>query len=242
MDSSKAIDVRLFTEYPDSNHQAGMTLIVVMLFLILITGISVWGVKQSIFSENVARNQLDREVAREAAETALRDAERDLLNPSISLALNASCTRGAWEIVSADFTSDCAKGLCVMDDSAYPLTDWSKSVGGEVWWPEAKGGRWNNNFDGKPRRVPVGFDSCNFVGGVPLGTYTGTKALVGVARQPEYLVEYFRRKNVRLNLAETQVSSSGRNSNQWSPMYRITARGFGYSEKTQVVLQTVVFP
>ena len=242
MDSSKAIDVRLFTEYPDSNHQAGMTLIVVMLFLILITGISVWGVKQSIFSENVARNQLDREVAREAAETALRDAERDLLNPSISLALNASCTRGAWEIVSADFTSDCAKGLCVMNDSAYPLTDWSKPVGGEVWWPEAKGGRWNNNLNEKPSRVPVGVAGCNFVGGVPLGTYTGTTALVGVARQPEYVVEYFRRKNVRLNLSETQVSSTGRNANQWSPMYRITARGFGYSAKTQVVLQTIVFP
>lgn len=242
MDSNKAIESPRHASYFAMNQQSGMTLIVVMLFLILITGISVWGVKQSIFSENVARNQLDREVAKEAAETALRDAERDLMNPSISLALNASCARGTWELVSAQFTPDCAQGLCVMDDSVYPSMDWSKAAGGEVWWPPAKGGRWNNSFNEKPSRVPVGGANCNFVGGVPLGTYTGVKALVGVARQPEYMVEYFRRKNVRLNLIETQVSSTGRNANQWSPMYRVTARGFGYSEKTQVVLQTVVFP
>lgn len=225
-----------------SKRQNGIALVMVMLFLILITGIGVWGVKQSIFSENVARNQLDHEAAREAAEAALRDAERDLMNPNIALASNGSCARGAWEIVPADFTADCSKGLCVMNDAAYPLVDWTRKAGGEIWWPSTRGGQWNNNFDSKPSRVPVQTTGCNFTGGVPFGTFTGAAPLKGVSRQPEYLIEYFRRKNVRINLTETQVSSTGRNANQWSPMYRVTARGFGYSAKTQVVLQTVVFP
>lgn len=224
------------------SSQNGMTLIVVLLFLVLITGISVWGVKQSLFSENVARNQLDHGVAREAAETALRDAERDLMNPGAATVSNASCNRGAVEIVEADFTTDCTKGLCVMDQSAYEGLDWSRSNGGEVWWPATKGGRWNNSITDKPGRTPVDTSNCSFDGGVPLGTYTGASPLKGVARQPEYVVEYFRRKNVRINLAETQVSSTGRNANQWSPMYRVTARGFGLSGSTQVILQTIVFP
>ena len=83
---------------------------------------------------------------------------------------------------------------------------------------------------------------ASFIGGVPLGTYTGVPAVRGVAKQPEYLIEVFRRKHVRINLEETQVTSTGEKANQWSTMYRITARGFGYSRRTQVVLQSVFFP
>lgn len=239
MASSKAIRSERFAK---RQAQDGVALVVVLLFLVLITGISVWGVKQSIFSESVSRNQLDYEAAKEAAESALRDAERDLMNPSAVLAKNASCARGDLEIYPSDFTKDCTNGLCFMEDSLYPSVDWSKAGSGEFWWPSKKGGKWNNDSSSKPVRVPVGSSNCSFSGGVPFGTYTGTEPLKGVARQPEYVVEYFKRKNIRINLSEAQVSSSGRNSNQWSPMYRVTARGFGYSAKTQVILQTIVLP
>ena len=223
-------------------NQTGVALIVVMMFLILLTGISVWGVKQSLLSEGMARNQLDREAAREAAETALRDAERDIFNPTMVVASNASCSRGVLEISNNDFSSNCAKGLCVVADANYAAVDWTKTSDGEVWWPSTKGGLWNNTFTSKPSRVPVDASNCDFTGGVPLGTYTGAAALKGVARQPEYIVEYFRRKNVRMNISESQVSSMGQRANQWSSMYRVTARGFGYSGNTQVVLQTVFYP
>lgn len=220
----------------------GLALPVVLLLLLLTSMLSVWGVKQSLYSEQLARNQLDYQAAREAAETALRDAERDLLYPSDSLRANASCSRGAAEIVATDFSPNCARGLCVFNDAAYPLMDWSKPANGEAWWPAAKGGKWNNNFSAKPGRLPVTASGCDFWGGVPLGTFTGAVAVKGVARQPEYLVEYFKRKNMRLNAVETQLTSTGLQANQWSSMYRVTARGFGYSQRTQVVLQTVVFP
>lgn len=242
MVSSKAISSYVLLRSGCEIRQQGMALVMVMVFLVLITGVGVWGVKQSIFSENVARNQLDYQVAREAAETALRDAERDLLNPSTALTEHASCSRGGWEISFAEFTSDCLKGLCFLNDDIYASLDWSKSSSGEVWWPRSKSGKWNNNSSEKPGRNPIAATNCDFKGGVPLGTFTGKAPLIGVARQPEYLIEYFKRKNVRINLEETQISSLNENPNQWSPMYRVTARGFGYSMKTQVLLQTVFFP
>ena len=231
-------------------RENGVALVVVLLFLILLTGVSVWGVRKSILSEGMARNQLDMEVAREAAESALRDAERDIFYPTMVTAQNASCARGVDEFSKNDFdtATKCNLGLCYMDDTNYSNLNWSTAVSTsttkEVWWPTNKGGLWNNVAADKPDRAAASTDTghCAFAGGVPLGTFTGAKALTGVVQQPEYMIEYFYRKNVRLNLVETQVSSTGLNANKVSPMYRVTARGFGYSKNSQVVLQTVVFP
>ncbi len=230
-------------------QERGVALIVVMLFLVAITGITVWMVKQSTLSEGIARNQLDQEAARQAAESALRDAERDIMNASVGTLPNASCARGVLELNPNDFTADCRGGLCIKDDASYATSDWSAASAtnttvAEPWWPTGKGGRWNDDFDAKPGRFPeVNSTNCtSFTGGVPLGTYTGVAPIVGVAVQPEYIIEFFRRKSVRVNMVETQVTSNGENANQWSNMYRITARGFGYSLRTQVVLQTIYFP
>lgn len=229
------------------HHQRGFALVFVMLLLVAITGVTLWMVKQSTLSEGVARNQQDQEVARQAAESALRDAERDILNFESGLRTNASCSRGVQELNPNDFSSTCKGGLCYMADANYTSTDWSAASKNntsvaEPWWPTGKGGLWNDDFDSKPGRSPVTNKNCDFTGGVPLGTYTGVAALTGVAVQPEYLIEIFRRKNVRMNLDETLVTSQGQDANQWSYMYRVTARGFGYSQRTQVVLQTIYFP
>ena len=107
----------------------------------------------------------------------------------------------------------------------------SASNGGEPWWPTGKGGQWVNDFNGttvtKPGRTPVNQANCDFKGGVPLGTYTGAVAIKGVSVQPEYLIEYFKR------------SVPGQ---QEKDLYRITARGFGYTQRTQVVVQSIYLP
>lgn len=223
----------------------GVALIVVMLIMIAITGISLWTARQSLLSEGIARNENDQVAAQQAAEAALRDAERDFLTALPTTAANASCSRGKVKLIPSDFTSDCKTGLCFQEDSEYPRAAWQASPAvAEFWWPAAKGGQWNDDPATKPGRVPsVTANRCSdFTGGVPLGTFTGVAPVSGVARQPEYLIEYFKRKNVRLNLAETQVSGQGNSPNEWSAMYRITARGFGYSERTQVVLQSIFIP
>ncbi|MBF5003347.1 pilus assembly protein PilX [Diaphorobacter sp. NR2-3-3-1] len=225
--------------------QQGVALVVVMMFLIAITGIGLWTARQSVLSEGMARNQTDQAVAWQAAEAALRDAERDFMTAFSSVATNASCSRGKVALNPNDFSTDCKRGLCAIPEAAYATASWVAASGttAEPWWPGGKSGLWSDDLTKKPGRVPVDHNNCDsFAGGVPLGTYTGTAALIGVARQPEYMIEYFKRKNVRINQVETQVSGQGSNPNEWSAMYRITARGFGYSERTQVVLQTIFMP
>lgn len=218
----------------------GVALITVMLFLIALTGLAVWTARQSLMGEGMARNQLDRTVATQAAEAALRDAERDLTTLSSSIRTNASCARVGREGPPnvAEFSSDCSMGYCIKDsESDYAKSDWSlatssnKSVA-ESWWPTGKGGDWNNTFSEKPDRTAKTLDKnhCTFKGGVPLGTYTGVAPITGVAIQPEYLVELF-------NM--TKISPV---TKQEEKVYRITARGFGYTQRTQVVLQTIFIP
>jgi type IV pilus assembly protein PilX len=213
----------------NTKAQRGVSLVIVMMFLLAITGVTAWSVRKSMFGEGMARNQLDQEVAHQAAESALRDAERDILNLTSSTLVNASCTRSRDRPPQVpDFSSTCTNGFCVLDESVYASSNWTTGAVSEPWWPTGKGGLWNDDFDTKPGRDPVTTTNCNFTGGVPVGTYTGATALPGVAVQPEYLVELFRRTS-NVTYQPTNV-------------YRITARGFGYTQRTQVVLQTIFIP
>jgi type IV pilus assembly protein PilX len=107
---------------------------------------------------------------------------------------------------------------------------------------------------------PVNAANCNsFVGGVPLGTFTGTPALTGVVRQPEYVIEYLHpaqdsgseRKNFDCPTALLITSSAGvatadatsalidaQTSDMPCYLFRITARGFGPTLNAQVLMQS----
>lgn len=221
-------------------NQKGVALVVVLLFLLAITSLTIWAARQSMLGEGMARNQLDHEIARQAAESALRDAERDLAQFSPAITTNASCTRGRVGVaVPAEMSTGttCQTGMCQRDDVTYPRTsDWTTGtsaspVGVEVWWPVSRGGGWNNNFDLKPNRIADTIDTghCDFAGAVPLGTYTGTAPIRGVALQPEYLIEYVGKRYSPI-LKRNALT------------FRITARGFGYTSRTQVVLQSYFAP
>jgi type IV pilus assembly protein PilX len=202
--------------------QRGVALVVVLMLLLAITGIVAFSARNASFGEIAARNQLDSEVARQAAESALRDAERDLLLTSGTvLPTNARCMRGESRPLQdnvSGFTPDCAGGQCDKKLETYPTTSWvDASTNAEPWWPPVKGGLWGNDPAQKP---PTG--SCTFTGGVPIGTYTGAPSIQGVALQPEYMVELMQRGT--------------------STYFRITARGYGMSDRTQVVLQSYFWP
>ncbi|MCW7539175.1 PilX N-terminal domain-containing pilus assembly protein [Aquabacterium sp. A7-Y] len=214
------------------NHdssQRGVALVVVLIFLLAVTAIGVFGARNVIVSERMARNQLDAQVARQAAEAALRDAERDIMLPNHEPRANAPCTRTLYErpvvFGASSFQRTCLRGQCEFGLDYYQAADYSTATAdsetGEPWWPESKGGLWNNNFATKPSRTSTG-TCATFTGAVPLGTFTGAPMLTGVARQPEYLIEYIHRGN--------------------TDYFRISARGFGYSQATQVVLQSYFRP
>lgn len=205
----------------------GMALLVVLVFTIALTGIALVSARLALGGEGLARNQLDHQVARQAAEAALRDAERDIMlsaNYVPPASVTPACRRDTERPVQVKEvvlgTAACLRGHCLLDEKELGKVSYATATSttvGEVWWPVSKGGRWNNATDTKPKQ---GSDTncLTFTGGVPLGTFTGAQPIPAVAQQPEYLLERLRRG--------TQL------------LFRITARGFGYRQGTEVVLQS----
>jgi|EndMetStandDraft_8_1072994.scaffolds.fasta_scaffold488349_1 type IV pilus assembly protein PilX len=208
-------------------RQQGVAMVVVLMLMLALMGIVAFSARNANFGEISSRNQLDGEIARQAAESAMRDAERDLLLSDGSvLQGTAKCKReGARPLESAiaGFSATCVGGQCDKSLNDYKTTSWvASSTNAEPWWPTAKGGLWGDPTT-KPQTVNAA--SCaTFTGGVPIGLYTGAPAVPGVAIQPEYLIEQFSRSGGRIIY------------------YRITARGFGVSDRTQVVLQSYFQP
>lgn len=196
--------------------QSGVSLIIVLIFIVILSGVAALTVRRVVFGESVARNSLDLEIARQSAEAALRDAERDIL-----LARGvpgATCDRGIDRPIAdayqePSFGSDCPRGQCrfggLTTATYYADSNASTGTNPAPWWP-GTGTRWQAT-------PPSG---CTFTGGVPLGTFTGTPGMAGVSRQPEYMFEYMTR-------------GSGDDV-----YFRITARGWGLDKNTEVVLQS----
>ena len=209
-----------------------MSLPIVLMFLLVISLLASVGIRRATLGEAMSRNQIELETARQAAEAALRDAERDLLDGTGSIKTNAICSRGSERPMSnklTKFNSDCSRGQCFLGlNDYYRDTKYQQSTSdatptnAHAWWPTTNGknGKWNNDFSNKPTTA-VGIN-CTFNGAVPLGTFTGTPRIAAVARQPEYIIEV-------LKLPSDTIM-------------RITARGFGTDQNTEVVMQTYFRP
>jgi type IV pilus assembly protein PilX len=196
----------------------GIALPVVLMFLLIITISAVYSIRRSTLSEGITRNQLDYEVARQSAEAALRDAERDLFASYTVKPTAALCDRSADrplkdKLVAGLWETSCPKGQCRVSPEYLVSSNYATKANPQPWWPASKDGLWGNNEN---------LANCSFSGGVPIGTFTGTPNVSGVARQPEYLIEWIDRGS--------------------DPVMRITARGFGADLNTEVVLQSYVRP
>lgn len=180
---------------------------VVLIFMLALSAVAIFSSRNATLGERQARNELEYQVARQAAEAALRDAENDLLNVSTG---TATCSRadsafrrdGRYsEASESEFTATCLRGQCnfylsnrTAPPARYAVT-WaeaavstdvdpgSTNTPGPPWWPTNRNGLWGN-------KTAVSSGNCDtFTGGVPLGTFTGAAAMPGVARPPEYMIE-----------------------------------------------------
>lgn len=218
-----------------SAQQKGIALVVVLVFLLALTAISLYGARQAVFGEKIARNVLDAQVAHQAAEAAMRDAEMDLAMPEGRVPRGAFCLRTGMRPIAAHVAmlvdhASCLGGICHLTDLQHESLNSATAVAaaspeaaptGEPWWSPSKGGRWNNSWGDKPAKAGENCDT--FTGGVPLGTYTGVTRIAEVSQQPEYLIEYMGMRDLR-------------------PLFRITARGFGYDRATQAMVQSYFIP
>ena len=99
------------------NSQKGAVLFMSMIILILLTIIGVIAMKSSIMQEKLAAGAMDQNIAFQAAESGLRDAEIYIDN-SVSPA--------------SGFSATCSGGLCLPSTSAISvwaaITDWTNSA------------------------------------------------------------------------------------------------------------------
>jgi len=86
-------------------NQRGVSLVVVLLFLVMLSILGTTAIQTSSLEEKMTGNERDRQIAFEAAEGALRDAEREIFQ---SLSPNSP------------FVSGCVDGLCMPSTTAVP--------------------------------------------------------------------------------------------------------------------------
>lgn len=153
-------------------RQVGAALITGLIFLVVLTMIGVTAARMSTLEERMSGNMRDRSLAMQAAEMALRDAERDILG------LGAAPRNPAISGITG-FDDECTDGLC--DRRGLPPS----YDGSVIKFPEftASG---------------VDYDELELdiaVNGVAYGDYTGSTNITGIPdnQQPRYVIEGMRK-------------------------------------------------
>jgi type IV pilus assembly protein PilX len=140
-------------------HQRGIVLAVGLIFLLVLTVIGLTAIRTTALDETMAGNARDRNLAFQAAEAALRDAERDVANSVASHSRDISGLTGFSTDCGASTTANTADdGLCYNGPTGFAA---------EVWT--------TNSMTAPPS--------------VPYGRFTGATALANVSAQPRYLIE-----------------------------------------------------
>jgi type IV pilus assembly protein PilX len=189
--------------------QSGVALAIVLIFLMLVSLLAVSAAQTGIQEQKAARNLRDRELAFQAAEAALQDAETD-----IQQAPDRPRSR------SALFSRDSATGFPSSDEPVCQRGD------GNPWQGlcraplMAEAPAWlDTDLAADAQDVTVRF-----------GRFTGHTMQTGAgalpARPPRYQIELLRDRQPGTNPQSPQY------------FYRVTAIGFGVDAKNQVVLQS----
>jgi type IV pilus assembly protein PilX len=187
--------------------QRGVTLVVVLLILVIVTLVGVGGARIALLGERSTRYDRDYLVASQAAEAALMDAEFDIRGPNTSGSARMSKFTQDNMVI---FESGCSatastRGLCM------PAADSSGT---------------------KPVWLTVDYldNDTSTAKSVEFGTFTGRVFDAGAAgvkpeRPPRYIIEVIPDKQ------------PGQDASKTPKMYRITAIGFGPRKEVQVVMQ-----
>jgi type IV pilus assembly protein PilX len=202
-----------------SSTQGGMALIIVLGMMSVVFVIAAISVRLTMLAEKSARNDRDRQIAFQAAEAALADAELDIMGPNA--AANKRCEirsknlEGYFVTGCGTSTTDKTRGLCELN----PAT-------------------------AKPLYTQVNFEEATDASRryATFGEFTGRSANIkdsaggGLsAKTPRYIVEV-------INYSPS-VSANG-NPPEAGPQeqgFLITAVGYGVSVNTKVMLQAMIF-
>lgn len=205
------------------SRQRGAALITSLIFLTVLTILGMSTLGTALLESRMAGNARDRNIAFQAAEIGLRDAELFIRDSGRIVGnILMEMTGDAY----SDYTAQtCTYGLC------YNGTAWDANgtnwVATPVWvvetnWAKAIQYQLHGNLPATDK--PIGRAGttqlvCNPAYALP------TAGLPLVSRQPEYLIETFPQK-----------------AGDSHYYYRITVRGYGIRNSTRVMIQEVYTP
>jgi len=220
-------------------RQNGAALITSLIFLTVLTILGMSTLGTALLESRMAGNARDRNMAFQAAEIGLRDAELYIRDSGRIVGLTEVGTAGEGYCETTACTAAmasagtvdnqlCKHGLC---DNGGTMkvsgTAWY-AVNNAVWMQEAL---WANaiQYQRDDANVGKGIGDPPSTTKVPIinATYVLPPALPLVRRQPEYLIESFQKDDSRRGNAF---------------YYRISVRGYGMRSGTRVMLQEVYKP
>ena len=189
-------------------RQRGVTLVIVLMLLVIVTLLGVGAARIALLGERTTRNERDYQIAWQAAEAALMDAQFDIRGPNSGSAQRVALftPENTSNFVPGCNTSAEFRGMCAPSE-------------------------------GKPVWAQVDFlDDGADAPTVAYGTFTGRafdSGTTGVkpTRAPRYMIEVVRDQTPMGSAASNTGSKAA------PIMYRITSMGFGPREDVQVVLQ-----
>ena len=193
-------------------RQRGASLIMVLLILLVITVMGISAAQISMLGERATRYDRDYQIALQAAEVALMDAEFDIRGPNTSGSARMTNFKHGDKTYFVDGCgagSGSTQGLCIPSGTTKP-----------IW-------------------ASIDFlDETTTARSVALGTFTGRAFDAGSSgvmpsRKPRYVIEVLDDKTVGENAAHDPYGPGP----SGGVVYRITAMGFGPDERTQAVLQ-----
>ncbi|MBX3603914.1 MAG: hypothetical protein KF788_01515 [Piscinibacter sp.] len=193
-----------------ASRQQGVTLVVVLMILVVVTILGIGGAQIALLGERATRYDRDYLIASQAAEAALMDAEFDIRGPNTNAGSRVAqfSPNNTGIFAPGCSTTGATRGLCE------PNADSVKPVWAQV------------DF------LDTGAATARTV---EYGEFTGRQfdagsAGVKPAHKPRYVVEV---------LPDSGAGGSKKfDPNKPPPvMYRITSLGFGPREETQVALQ-----
>lgn len=179
----------LSTQPAAAGLQAGAVLVTGLIFLVILTLLGITAMQTSTMEERMSGNARDRNIAFQAAEAALRDAERDIRCKKIDGVTPATTKRNIGCISGMTGSDDsCTNGLCCVVNSpgiacVEPAT-------------------------------PVYLNTALSLSAAPsvaYGTYTAAPAIPAVSQQPRYLIEPFQRQLI--NYFRITARGYGANAN-----------------------------
>jgi type IV pilus assembly protein PilX len=198
-----------------TRHQRGAALLTGLIFMVILTLLGITAARMAGLEERMSGNMRDRSLAMQAAEMALRDAERDIRGVGTTPRSPAiSGITGFLDTCNSDGTLDTDDdGLCDRRGAAPTYTNATITFPAFVW----------NSVN-----YPALALDMTAAPSVRYGTFTGANDIGGLFAQPRYLIE---------GIKKTPPGSS---TNEF--YYRVTVRAQGANPNTVVWLQEVFKP